>query len=184
MGKVRAGRQHQCICSDRAAEFQRQARFRITVDAPALVRVGTVAFGADDAINGIAGGKNGFPPRFHIGPCVGVAGRIAVAVITVAGQIARCCDLLSPRGPCRQIVHRSGKSSRAVTDSRFRKGNFQRERSFFHVDKFLIHGIVQPDGIVPRFRHGHGNTIAGCVGCRVDKVVAGLRQCSVSVCDF
>lgn len=76
MGKVRAGRQCQHSCLDRAAKIQRPAGIGVTVDPPALERIMPVAPWIDHSVNGIARCKHALAARFHIGLGVGPACRI------------------------------------------------------------------------------------------------------------
>ena len=67
MGKIRPQGEYQLINGHIPAKVQGQFRLRVPVDAPALIGPRAVAVIGITAVNGVAGGKNGFAPGFHIG---------------------------------------------------------------------------------------------------------------------
>ena len=97
-----------------------------------------------------------------------------MAVVDIAGEVARCSDFMRTGGAGRQIVHLPDKGARAVADMLLPEGHLQRKGRFLHVDKLLAHGVIQLDDIVAGCGYGQHNAVAGVVAFGKDQMSAAL----------
>ena len=97
-----------------------------------------------------------------------------MAVVDIAGQIARRGDFMRAGGAGREIVHPAGKGARAVADVRRPKGHLQRKGRLLHVDKLLAHGVIELDDIIAGCRYAEHNAVPGVVAFGKDQMPAAL----------
>ena len=143
MRVIAAKCQAKFINQNRSAEFQLQRSFRITVDAPALIRIFSVCGILKDPIDGIAGSKDCLTSGFHVGTCMRIESGVSVLIVGVEGKISPGIYFFRECHSGTDDMAIALEAFRAVDNGLFAERNGEIDFSFFHIDECRRHGIFE-----------------------------------------